>query len=90
MKTLEHTFLVQNSLGLHARPATVIAQSLQSFHARVTFSCNSLTVDAKQVMSLLLLEATKDTLVCIKVEGVDADLALEKLLSTIENLFKEN
>ncbi|MCH9632512.1 MAG: Phosphocarrier protein HPr [Chlamydiae bacterium] len=87
MKTLEHAFLVQNNLGLHARPATAIAKSLQSFQAKVTFSCNSLTVDAKQVMSLLLLEATENTLIRVKVEGSDADLALKGLLTTIENIF---
>ncbi len=87
-KILKHTLLIENEMGLHARPATAIAKLLQNFQSKVTFSCNSLTIDAKQVMDILLLEAKKDTILDIKVEGLDAEIVLKQLLDAFKNQFR--
>jgi len=86
---LHHRVQVKNSLGLHARPAVKIAQLLKPFDAAVLFTCNSKTVNAKQVMELLLLEATKHTAIDIQLEGHDAKRALIQLIAAFECGFEE-
>lgn len=76
-------------MGLHARPACVLVKHLNQFDSKVTFSCNRLTVDAKQIMNLLLLEAKHNTEIDIQIEGKDADLVLHMLVDIFENHFGE-
>ena len=50
---------VKNALGLHARPAAVIAKLLQGTKCDVTLSYRTETVDARSVMNILMLGAKK-------------------------------
>lgn len=84
-----HQLQVLNEMGLHARPASMIAKILRSFNASVYFTCNSKTVDAKQVMELLLLQAKKYSQIEVQIEGRDAKKALKCLIEIFEEGFKE-
>lgn len=53
----------------------------------MTFSCKKVSVDAKQVMNLLLLGAIQNTKVDVLIEGADADLVLSTLIDIFENQF---
>lgn len=86
---IQHKIQVQNEFGLHARPATQIAKLLETFKSSVSFTHNSKTVDAKQVMELLLLEAKKDAEIYIELDGDDAKYALKHLIDAFENQFQE-
>ncbi len=74
-------------MGLHARPACMLVKHLNQFSSKVTFSCNKVSVDAKQVMNLLLLGAIQNTKVDVLIEGADADLVLSTLIDIFENQF---
>jgi phosphotransferase system HPr (HPr) family protein len=84
-----HKLLVQNEHGLHARPAAHIAKLLQPFESSVFFTYNLKKVNAKQIMDLLLLGATKNALIEIEIAGLDAKLALERLIFAFESHFEE-
>ncbi len=80
---------IKNTLGLHARPATLIAKLLQSSKCSVTFSYKNETINAKSIMSILMLAATKNTIVTITADGPDAAEIVEKLKAAFENKFGE-
>lgn len=80
---------VKNPLGLHTRPATVIVKLLQNSKSHVTFTHKKESVNAKSILSLLLLAAKKNSRITITTEGEDADETMEKLVCAFENGFGE-
>ncbi len=80
---------IKNTLGLHARPATTIVKLLQMVTSSVSFTHKEETVNAKSIMSILMLAATKNSLIVITVEGEDAQEAMTLLVDAFENRFGE-
>jgi phosphocarrier protein HPr len=81
---------VKNALGIHARPATVIAKLLQQSASEVSFTYRKDTVNARSIMSILMLAATKNSSIVVTVEGEDADATMQKLVEAFENQFGES
>lgn len=80
---------VKNPLGLHARPATVIVKLLQGSTSAVSFVYRKETINARSIMSILMLAATKNSFITVVVEGDDANETMEKLATAFENQFGE-
>jgi phosphocarrier protein HPr len=80
---------IKNALGLHARPATVIAKLLQGTSSSVSFTYRNETINAKSIMSILMLAATKNSSITVAVEGEDANETMEKIVNAFENKFGE-
>jgi len=80
---------VKNAMGLHTRPATTIVKLLQNCPCDVTFTHKQDTVNAKSILSLLMLAATKNSKITIVVEGDEADVTMNKLVQAFENQFGE-
>lgn len=80
---------VKNRLGLHIRPATVIVKMLQGVKSSVLFTLRGQTINAKSIMSLLVLSAQKNAKISIVVEGEDAPVVMEKLVNGFETEFGE-
>ncbi len=80
---------VKNRLGLHTRPATTIVKLLQNCKSDVYFTHKHEKVNAKSILSLLMLAATKNARITIEVQGEDANLTMEKLVEAFENHFGE-
>ena len=86
---VETVVKVKNRLGLHIRPATVIVKMLQGVKSSVLFTLRGQTVNAKSIMSLLVLSAQKNAKISIVVEGEDAPVVIEKLVQGFESEFGE-
>jgi len=80
---------VKNDLGLHARPATVIVKLLQMSKSQVTFSYKGASINAKSIMSILMLAVGKNGQIEVEVEGEDAKETMESLKLAFENEFGE-
>ncbi|MFY7842922.1 MAG: HPr family phosphocarrier protein [Rhabdochlamydiaceae bacterium] len=80
---------IKNSLGLHTRPATVIAKLLQASLSQVMFHYKGDTVNAKSIMSLLMLAAPKNAVITVTVSGEDAEVTMLQLKEVFENRFGE-
>ena len=80
---------VKNALGLHARPATVIARLLQKSKSKVSFTHRKETINAKSIMSVLMLAVGKNGQIIITVEGEDAEETLKSLIEAFETEFGE-
>lgn len=80
---------VKNALGLHARPATVIAKLLQKSKSDVSFTYRDETINARSIMSVLMLAANKSSHILIEVEGEDAKDTLANLVNAFDTCFGE-
>lgn len=77
-------------MGLHTRPATNIVKLLQFCKSDVFFTYKKETINAKSILSILMLAAKKNSNITITVEGDDADETMNKLIYAFENHFQEN
>ncbi len=77
MKSLQYS--VKNPLGIHARPAALLAQACTDIKSSVTLECNGNEASGKNVLQILALHAAKGSVITFTVEGPDEDLAIEKI-----------
>lgn len=80
---------VKNKMGLHTRPATAIVKLLQHSKSSVHFTYKRSTVNAKSILSLLMLAASRNSTITITVEGEDAMDTMNNLVSAFQNHFGE-
>ena len=80
---------VKNGLGLHTRPATAIVKLLQHCKSSVSFSYKRDTINAKSILSILMLAAKKNSLITMTIEGEDAGEIMDKLVTAFDNSFGE-
>lgn len=88
MKLMKHV-KVKNQLGLHTRPATLIVKLLQNSKCDVSFTHRRETVNAKSILSILMLAACKNSKITITADGEDAEKTVEQLVQAFENQFGE-
>jgi len=80
---------VKNDLGLHIRPAATIVKLLQTTKCKVFFTYKKETINAKSIMSILMLAAKKNSFITITIEGQEAKKLMKKLMDYFEKGFGE-
>ena len=86
----EKEITIVNRLGLHARPAALFVKVASRFRAEVWVKKESEEVNGKSIMGLMMLGAAKGDSIVIHVSGFDAEGALEKLATLVEERFGED
>ena len=80
---------VINKLGLHARAATKLANLTKRYGCKISAGLDRVTVDAKSVMSLMLLAASKGTELIFEFEGDDQQEAQDAVTALFADYFGE-
>ncbi|MEC7840036.1 MAG: HPr family phosphocarrier protein [Chlamydiota bacterium] len=80
---------VKNKMGLHTRPATAIVKLLQNTRSKVEFTYKRETVNAKSILSILMLAAKKNSNITITCDGEDAGVTVDQLVAAFDNEFGE-
>ncbi|WP_413869530.1 HPr family phosphocarrier protein [Desulfobacula sp.] len=80
---------VKNELGMHARPASKIAQIVGSAHSDVWLCANSTKVDAASIIDILTLCAVKGTKIVIEIENQKDEMILDQIFDFFEAGFGE-
>lgn len=80
---------VKNSLGLHTRPAASIVKLLQPRKSSVFFTHKNETINARSIMSILMLAAKKNAVIEVTIEGEDAELTMQHLQAAFDMEFGE-
>ena len=80
---------VQNSVGLHARPATFFIQRANEFKSSVWVEKDERRVNAKSLLGVLSLGIVKGTRINIVADGSDQEEAVNTLVALIESNFSE-
>ena len=70
---------VLDDLGLHARPAAKLAQAALQFEADIKLLTEDASADAKSILDILSLSATKGTHMTIRCTGPDATEAAKAI-----------
>ena len=78
-----------NKLGLHARAASKLVGLASRFESTITLDREGQHADAKSIMSVLMLAASKGSVLTVSVSGGDAEQALSELEQLINNRFDE-
>jgi phosphocarrier protein len=81
--------LVQNQLGLHARPATFFIQKANEFKSIIWVEKDERRVNAKSLLGVLSLGIIKGTVINIIAEGPDEEMAVNNLTKLVLNNFSE-
>lgn len=79
--------VVQNKMGIHARPAAMIVRITNKFKAEVFVENKDEQVNGKSIMGLMMLAAAKGECIKIITDGADADQAMAALGSLVNNGF---
>ena len=86
MSIHEREIQVTNEFGLHARPMTQLVKIANCYYSDINIWKGELRVDAKSVISLMLLAATKGTTLRIIGDGPDAVEAVDVLCKFISEV----
>jgi len=86
---MEKTFLIQNKLGLHARAASYFVQEANRFDAEIFIIKDGQEVNGKSILGVLMLAAPKGAEITLRIEGDDAEAAMEALGKLINDRFGE-
>ncbi len=81
--------LVQNQVGLHARPATFFIQKANEFKSSIWVEKEERRVNAKSLLGVLSLGIVGGTSIRIIADGSDDEEAVQNLVSLVESGFTE-
>ena len=77
--------MVQNQVGLHARPATFFIQKANEFKSSIWVEKEERRVNAKSLLGVLSLGIVGGTTIRIIAEGTDEETAVESLVKLVQS-----
>jgi phosphocarrier protein HPr len=80
---------ITNKLGLHARASTKLTQVASQFGSEIWIVRNGRRVNAKSIMGVMMLAASKGSKVNLEANGPDEAAALQALAALINDKFGE-
>ena len=83
------TYEVTNSLGIHARPAALLAQCCVNLASAITIKSGDKVANGNNVLQILALNAKQGTVLEISAEGGDEDAAIEAVKKVLADEFTE-
>jgi phosphocarrier protein HPr len=89
MAVVERSATIVNPLGMHARPAAEFVKTASRFRANVEVRRDSLTVNGKSIMGMMMLAAEQGSSILIRAEGADAEQATDALCALVAAGFNE-
>lgn len=81
--------MVQNQVGLHARPATFFIQKANEFRSSIWIEKEERRVNAKSLLGILSLGIIGGTQIKIIADGADEQAAVNALVELVESGFSE-
>ena len=81
--------VVQNQVGLHARPATFFIQKANEFKCSIWVEKEERRVNAKSLLGVLSLGIVGDTKIRIIADGADEDEAIDSLIKLVQSGFAD-
>lgn len=78
-----------NKLGLHARAAAKLVSEASAYSSAIKLGNEMRMVDAKSIMSVMMLAASRGTILYLEVDGRDEEAAFLAIETLINNRFDE-
>ena len=86
---IQTTTTISNKLGLHARASAKLTKLAGSFACEVWMTKGERRVNAKSIMGVMMLAAGIGSTVVVETNGADEQVALDALLTLINDKFGE-
>ena len=81
----EQKVTLSNEIGLHARPASIFIRQAVKFPCDITVVKAGRSYNAKSIMSVLSMSASKGGEIVIKADGEGEEDAVNSLIDLVEN-----
>ena len=78
-----------NKLGLHARASAKLTQTAGQYQSEIWLTRDGRRVNAKSIMGVMMLAASKGSIVSIETDGADEGPAMDALTGLIADRFGE-
>lgn len=90
-ETIQKELVVQNKMGIHARPAAMIVRIANTYGGEVWVEKDGEQVNGKSIMGLMMLAAGKGSRLVFRAEGAldDGERMLGELRDLFERRFEE-
>lgn len=86
---LQQEFEIVNKLGLHARASALFVKTASRFQSDVKLARETVEVNGKSIMGIMMLAASKGTTVRLTVSGDDEADAMQTIGDLIKDGFGE-
>ena len=86
---IQQQITIINKLGLHARAASKLVNLAAQYSSSVFLIHQGTQINAKSIMGVMMLAASKGTEMEITVEGDDEEVCIQSLVELINNRFDE-
>lgn len=86
---IKENITIINKLGLHARAAAKLVAAASHFSSSVQVFKDGRGADAKSIMAVMMLAASKGSELTFEIEGKDEAQAWESIQTLINNRFDE-
>lgn len=81
---------IKNKLGLHARAAALLVQTVNKFSAQINFSADGQSTDGRSILGVMSLGVPQGSKIQIEANGDDAERAVKAVEQLIEARFNES
>ena len=89
MPVVETSLVITNKVGLHARPASLLVQTAAQFQSKIRVQFDDKTANAKSMLGVMKLGASKGDTIVVRAEGEDAEQAIAALTDLVRHNFNE-
>ncbi len=89
MPEIVKEMLIENKLGIHARPAARFVQLTSRFSSDIILKRGEEEVNGKSIMGVLMLAAPQGSSVTVIARGEDAEEAVREIEALIRSKFGE-
>ncbi len=86
---LNQQVTIINKLGLHTRAAAKLVATAARFESKIELTRNNHTIDAKSIMGVITLGATRGAVLDLAVSGGDEHAARDAIVELVSNRFGE-
>lgn len=86
-RVVKGKFVVCNDRGLHTRPSTELVKCASSFKSQVFLFYQKHAVNAKSLLGILMLAASRGAKIGIEAVGDDAEEAVASIINLAKNNF---
>lgn len=80
----EFKYVITDEIGIHARPAGMLAKEAKGFSSKITLEANGKSAEVTKLMAVMSLGVKNGAEITVKAEGDDEDAAIAKMKEFME------
>lgn len=86
---IRKTIVIENKLGMHARPATMIVKAATKYRSDFKIRKDDMEINGKSIMGVMTLAAEYKSELELIADGVDEEYLIEEIAELFSSKFGE-